>query len=169
MEVLLLKNLLGKNLIKKGKFNMKKIMKNQFSKKLQNGFTLIELMIVVAIIAIIMTFAMPAYRNYVLRSELTEGITAMSTLQVQLEQYFQDNRTYAGACTSGTLAPLPTNLKNFTLSCSNLGTDSYNITATGLGFTYTVDQSNDRSTTSAPPNWPTSNSCWIIDENGTCS
>lgn len=148
---------------------MKKNIKNHLAKTIQKGFTLIELMIVVAIIAIIMSFALPSYRNYVLRSELTEGITAISTLQVQLEQYFQDNRTYAGACTSGTLAPLPSNLKNFTVSCSNLGTDTYNITATGLGFTYTVDQANDRATTSAPPNWPTSTSCWIIDQNGTCS
>lgn len=148
---------------------MKKNIKNHLTKTLQKGFTLIELMIVVAIIAIIMSFALPSYRNYVLRSELTEGITAISTLQVELEQYFQDNRTYAGACTLGTLAPLPSNLKNFTVSCSNLGTDTYNITATGLGFTYTVDQSNDRATTSAPPNWPTSTSCWIIDQNGTCS
>lgn len=134
----------------------------------KNGFTLIELMVTVAIVGILASIAVPAYRDYVLKAQLTEGISAMSGMKVKMEQYFQDNRTYVGACAAGTLAPLPSGLKNFTLSCSNLGVDTYTITATGSGFTYTVDETNAKSTTDAPDGWPTNGACWVTSKNGDC-
>lgn len=134
----------------------------------QKGFTLVELMVTVAIVSIIAAFAVPAYKDYVLKAQLTEGVSALSGMRVKMEQYFQDNRTYVGACSAGTIAPLPTDLKNFALACSNLGVDTYKITATGKGFTYTVDESNNRVTSSAPSGWPTNASCWVISKNGQC-
>lgn len=137
----------------------------------QQGFTLIELMIVVAIIGILAAIAVPAYNEYVLKSKLTEAFTELSTMRVKMEQYFQDNRTYVGACTAGTVAPLPSGTKYFTYACSDLGATTFTVTATGVAaqgtgaFGYTINQSNVRTTTGG---WGTSASCWIGNKGGTC-
>ncbi len=88
--------------------------------KKEQGFTLIELMITVAIVAILLSIALPSYRDYVLRGQLTEGITQLTDMRIKLEQYYQDNRTYVGACQAGTLAPLPTGLRHFAITCPTL-------------------------------------------------
>ncbi len=62
---------------------------------LQKGFTLIELLVVVAIIAILASVAMPLYTDYVIRSKTSEATSTLATMRVQMEQSFQDNRTYA--------------------------------------------------------------------------
>lgn len=56
----------------------------------QTGFTLIELMIVIAIIGILAAIAMPAYQNYVARAQATEGIKAASGIQTDLAIYFYE-------------------------------------------------------------------------------
>ena len=66
------------------------------SLKVQKGFTLIELMIVVAIIGILATIALPAYSNYVRSGKATEATSTLASARVQMEQHFQDNRTYVG-------------------------------------------------------------------------
>jgi len=71
----------------------------------QTGVTLIELMVTVAIIAIIASVAIPAYGDYVKRGRLPQATNALSSMRAKLEQYFQDNRTYIGACVAGTNAP----------------------------------------------------------------
>ena len=58
-------------------------------KKMQKGFTLIELMIVVAIIAILAAIAIPAYQNYIIRSKVTEAITALDMAQTAVSETFQ--------------------------------------------------------------------------------
>ena len=69
----------------------------------QGGFTLIEVMIVVAIVAILAAVALPAYGDYVRRGQLPEAFSGMADLRVKLEQYYQDNRSYGtsgGNCAS---------------------------------------------------------------------
>src|SRR3984893_17159634 len=58
------------------------------------GFTLIELMIVVAIVAILTTIAYPNYRDYVIRGQLVDATQGLAAVRANMERYFQDNRTY---------------------------------------------------------------------------
>jgi type IV pilus assembly protein PilE len=141
--------------------------------KRKSGFSLIEIIIVVVIISILNTIAIPSYKDYILRSQATEGIAALTNMRAKMTQYFQDNRTYVGACTSTSSAPLPTNLENFSLSCSDLGINTYTITATSssLGFSYTIDEEDVKQTLSLPSGWALSvnkDICWIINKNGDC-
>jgi len=63
-------------------------------KSMQKGFTLIELMIVVAIIAILAAIAIPAYQNYLIRSQVTEGVTLMDGAKVALTEYHANYGTF---------------------------------------------------------------------------
>jgi type IV pilus assembly protein PilE len=140
----------------------------------ERGFTLIELMVTVVVVAILASVAYPAYTDYIMRSKISEAISNLSDMRTKLEQFFLDNRTYVGACTTGTVAPLPTNTKYFTYACSNLGTSTYTVTATGVasqgmsGFVYNIDQNNTRTTTGVPSDWTASSSCWVLKKDGSC-
>ena len=135
------------------------------------GFTLIELMIVVAVVAILSAIAVPRYNDYVTRSKIAEAVANLSDMRVKMEQYFLDNRTYVGACAAGTVAPVPTG-KYFTYGCSNLSGTTYTVTATGAagmaGFVYTIDQSNTRTTVGAPTGWVAATGCWTLKKDGSC-
>ncbi|MFS0758468.1 type IV pilin protein [Noviherbaspirillum sp. 1P10PC] len=137
------------------------------------GFSLIELMVAVAIAAILAAVAVPSYSEYVMRGRIPEATNGLSALRVQLEQYYQDNRTYVGACASGTVAPLPGGV-NFTFSCPTLTATAFTAQASGTGsmanFVYTVNESNARQTTRVPnTGWgSTPAACWIVRKGGGC-
>jgi type IV pilus assembly protein PilE len=142
------------------------------------GFTLIELMIVVAIIGILAAIAIPAYSSYILRSHLVSGTNGLSAARAQMEQFFQDNRTYVGgpcatAVTSG----------DFSIGCAATVTNgvvptavTYTIAATGTatsisnGFSYTVDQLGNQNTVSFGSSWtlPAVHPCWLVKNGSTC-
>ncbi len=65
-------------------------------KKVQKGFTLIELMIVVAIIGILAAIAVPMYLDYTVRSQVAEGLSLASGAKVAVAEYYQDQGTYPG-------------------------------------------------------------------------
>jgi type IV pilus assembly protein PilE len=120
------------------------------------GFTLVEVMIVVAIVGILATVAVPSYRDYVLRSRLVDMTNALSDARVRLEQAYADNRSYldaGGAC--GAAMPV---VEYFEVACEPGGDgQSYALTGTGTGvmsgFVYTLDQANRRATVAWPSHW----------------
>jgi prepilin-type N-terminal cleavage/methylation domain-containing protein len=140
------------------------------------GFTLIELMIVVAIVAILTTIAYPNYRDYVIRGQLADATQGLSAVRANMERFYQDNRSYAtvGAFTPPcTAANVP--YGKFNISCvSDLTT--FTATAAGIGgsnvdgFTFTVDQANVQKTVVTSPPAPRSflscTTAWITKTGG---
>lgn len=65
-------------------------------KKVQQGFTLIELMIVVAIIGILAAIAIPAYQDYTIRAQVSEGLSLSGGAKAAVTEYYQDRGTLPG-------------------------------------------------------------------------
>lgn len=139
----------------------------------QPGFSLIELMIVVVIVGVLASVAIPAYTDYLMRGKLAEARANLGEMRVKLEQFYQDNRTYLGACAANTVAPLATG-QYFTYSCPTLTADTYVVRADGVanqgtgGFQFEINQNNVRSTPAVPSGWTTSTTCWVRSKGGNC-
>lgn len=139
------------------------------------GFTLIELMIVVAVIAVLAAISLPIYRDYVTRARLVDAISALSVMRAGMEQHYQDNRGYAssGIYTAPCLDASNQRAGAFALSCELTDT-TYTITAAGSGqvegFAYTIDHNGTRVTTGLPAGWGTApqSGCWIQRKGQSC-
>ncbi len=140
------------------------------------GFTLLELMIVVAIVAILTTIAYPNYRDYVIRGQLVDATQGLAAVRANMERYFQDNRSYQLVapfpvpCGAG---PIPAG--KFTITCVVPDTTHFTATAVGnapplSGFTFTVDQNDNQITTVVTPPAPASftgcPTAWITKTGG---
>lgn len=142
---------------------------------LQKGFTLVEIMIVVAIIGILASIAIPSYQDYVTKAQLVDATNAMSSMRARLEQHFQDNRTYQTVGTGATAFNTPCASETagrFNITCTSSAT-AFTVTATGTGnvagFVYTLTQDGTQTSAITKAGWTgSSSSCWITKKGGAC-
>lgn len=131
------------------------------------GFTLIELMVAVAIVGILAAVAIPSYSSYMIKSRLGEAPAMLTTLAARMERTYLDTRAY-------TCIAMP-ETERFSYTCQVTGAD-YTLTASNLAgkgldaagsYTYTLVSAGIRATT-AFKDGGTSKTCWMADANGTC-
>ncbi len=124
----------------------------------------------VAIIGILAAIALPSYNDYITRGKIPDATSILAVKRVRLEQFYQDNKTYAGArdCDAESST-------YFTFVCTTAGSATgYVLQATGVGamagFAYNIDQTNLRTTVSVPAGWtvPNPNTCWTVRKGGVC-
>ena len=143
--------------------------------KRRPGFTLIEVMITVAIVGILAAIALPMYFDQITRSKIIDGTTKLGDFRSKMDKYFMDNRTYVnppGGAVCGVVPVGDPAADYFTITCA--GTDTtYLVTATGIaargmgGFAYTVDQTNAK-TSAGPGGYFTAATCWALRKDGSC-
>ena len=142
------------------------------------GFTLIELMITIAVIGILAGVALPAYNDYIRRGKITEATSTLADLRFQMERYYQDNRRYTdapGSADCGVPAPTSPAVKYFSYACDASGGDQTFVwTATGLasqnmaGFSFTIDEGNNKVTTGFPDAAGLPAPCWLTKKGDSC-
>jgi type IV pilus assembly protein PilE len=140
----------------------------------QRGFTMLELMMVVVVVALLAAIALPSYTDYIMRSRITEATSGLSDARQRAEQWFLDNRDYTNAC-SNAIAAVNPQIKTFVLSCpgGKQSSTAYLIQADGQGpmsgFQYTVNEANAKITVAVPSGWtkPSVN-CWAVKKDGSC-
>jgi len=139
-----------------------------------DGFTLLEVMITVAIVGILAAIALPSYNDYILRSKIIDGTTKLGDFRTQMEKYFLDNRTYQNGADCGIPDPTPGGGDHFAITCAAASATTYTVTATGIpstgmsaSFVYTIDQTNTK-TSAGPGGHYTAANCWAVRKDGSC-
>ena len=138
------------------------------------AFTLLETMLVVAILATLAGIALPSYATYVQRSRILEGVARLSDARARMEEFFLDQRSYVdsgGRC--GAPPSAATSADAFALSCDATPTAfiyrAAGTRAKGMdAFLYAIDQSGAKSTVALPPGWSRTADCWTIRADGLC-
>ena len=137
-----------------------------------NGFTLIEVMIVVVVVAILSAIAYPSYTGHMRRAQVQEAFSALTQFRMRMEQYYQDNRTYASTVDPticGVPVPAPENPRFIYTGVAPSGCalnttigaaagQSYTMTAVGNGgwvngFVFDINELNVRRTVNVPTDW----------------
>lgn len=89
-----------------------------------SGFTLIEVMIVIAIIGILSAIALPSYRDYVLRGDRASARAALLEAQQFMERYYATNNTYVGAALPARFASVPVESPKYAITLGTAGSVS---------------------------------------------
>lgn len=145
----------------------------------KNGFTLIEIMIAVAIIGILTTVSLPIFKNYRERAVISEGLSFMKRAEQIINQYYQDNRTFGAAgssnnvCSTNKMLTITRDLPDYRggINCNvtNSG-NSISITArSSSGWTFSLDEQGNKSMTSTAQGYGSPPNCWIKNTDLSCS
>jgi type IV pilus assembly protein PilE len=132
------------------------------------GFSLIELLIVIAIVGILAAIAIPNYSDYVLRGKIVEAHSSLSDLRLRAERFFADNRTYVG------FNQVIGNARYFSYACVTPTATTFTCTATGLasqsvgGFVFTINESNVHTSAITNAGWNNSATCWVKKKGEVC-
>lgn len=145
-------------------------------RKPQAGFTLVELMIAIAIVGILAAVAIPSYQDYVRRGQIPDALAALSDYRIKLETYYQDNRNYGvgdGSCAGASTAAwkefkAPAGSK-FQFECiTGDGAQRFTLRAKGLsgtavaGHHYTLNSDNTKATEKFKGT-AVNKECWLVN------
>lgn len=129
------------------------------TRRRRRGFTLLELMITVAVVALLAVVALPAYQSSVRRAHRTEAKASLSAAAQMMERQLTEKGSYAGATLgSGGIYPDRSENGHYALSLSNLGAATFTISATPQGSqvndecgTFTLTQRGERGVSGLTP------------------
>jgi type IV pilus assembly protein PilE len=128
------------------------------------GFTLIELMIAISVLSILASLALPSYRDYIRRGQLSAAFEHLGMYRMRLEQAYQDSGNYG---VSNCAVTTPTNTAYFQYTCTltNSG-QGFTATATGVGvmagYAYTTNAAGNAATTAFPGGSGLPAACWWL-------
>lgn len=125
------------------------------------GFTLIEIMVVVAIVGIIVAIAMPSYQSHILRTRRVAATGCLVELTQFMERYYTSKMTYIGATIPSTSCSTElTNFYTFQFATGSLTASAYTIEATRAGGQVSDSECGDLTLNQTGARTPTTASCW---------
>jgi type IV pilus assembly protein PilE len=133
-------------------------------RKLNSGMSLIELLVVVTIVGILASIAVPSYRNYVIRTNRTDAKATLIATAAALERCYSQFRTYNGAC--GVSSAFTSNDQKYSITIKPRNDDSYSINAAPQGAqakdtkcgTFSLTEKNERTVSGSYSTTPLE--CW---------